>query len=135
MLGEGEGGTERARALNADAFPSSKARGFSLPCLPEDGQSAPETEEPVAAPELKRGLSGASDTQDELRRLRGQWARAFLSKGGFQYILKDFMACSVPESKGEDGTEPFDLKYMAFLLHLLRTLTAAAFSTTDPAAF
>jgi hypothetical protein len=58
-----------------------------------------------------------------------------LSRGGFQYILKDFMACGVPEAKVEDGSEPFDLKYMAFMLHLLRTLTAAAFSTTDPAAF
>lgn len=45
------------------------------------------------------------------------------------------MAGSLPESSGEDGGEPFDLKYMAFMLQLLRTLTAAAFSTTNPDAF
>jgi hypothetical protein len=45
------------------------------------------------------------------------------------------MACSVPEGNGEDGSEPLELKYMAFMLHLLRTLTAAAFSASNPLAF
>lgn len=136
MLGEGSGGSERVRVLNADSFPSSRAGQYYAP-LPSSSTTAgaEDVAEPGAPPVLTRAASSASDTQEELGRLRGQWAHAFLSRGGFQYILKDFMAGSLPESSGEDGGEPFDLKYMAFMLHLLRTLTAAAFSTTDPDAF
>jgi hypothetical protein len=70
--------------------------------------------------------------------LRGQWAEEFLTQGGFQYILKDFMACKLP-AKSIDGpgqtSESLELKYVAFMLHLLRTFLMAAYSTSDANAY
>lgn len=130
MLGEGVGSPERAAVLNADSFPSNKARFFYASY--RDDEKADGEEE---LPSLKKSTSTSSDTQEDLAKLRGQWASAFLQKGGFRYILKDFMACSHPESSSHVQSEPFELKYIAFMLHILRTLTAAAFSTSDPSAY
>ena len=56
-----------------------------------------------------------------------------MSQGGFEHILKDLMASSA--STQADDTESFDLKYLAFTLHLLRTFIMAAFSTSDADAY
>ena len=50
-----------------------------------------------------------------------------MSNGGFQYILKDFMG----SKQGEVLEGLFELKYLAFVLSLLRTFIMAAFSTND----
>ena len=79
-----------------------------------------------------------AESAQEDKELRAQWSEEFLNHGGFQHILRDFMACTVP---GADGplsgslTESFELKYVAFMLHLLRTFTMAAFSTSDSDAY
>ena len=49
-----------------------------------------------------------------------------MSNGGFQFILKDFMG----RQQGEALEGLFELKYLAFVLSLLRTFIMAAFSTT-----
>ena len=70
--------------------------------------------------------------------LRAQWAEAFLLQGGFSHILRDFMACTVPgELEGGDrgANQSVELKYLAFMLHLLRTFIMAAFSTRDADAY
>ena len=48
------------------------------------------------------------------------------------------MACTVPETSGPMNgslTESFELKYVAFMLHLIRTFIMAAFSTSDADAY
>jgi hypothetical protein len=66
--------------------------------------------------------------------LRSQWAKDFVGQGGFQHILNDFMTCSAPfddGSQSEDTADSLELKYVAFMLHLLRTFTTAAFAGSD----
>jgi hypothetical protein len=55
-------------------------------------------------------------------------------------MLKEFMSCSVPKSSGESGlasahSVEAELKYVAFMLRLLRTFVTAAFSTRDEEAY
>lgn len=53
-------------------------------------------------------------------------------EGGFQHILEDFMQCSLPAGDGvlnESTPESFELKYLAFSLHLLKSFIMAAFAT------
>ena len=85
-----------------------------------------------------RRASQIGESEQEDTQLRKEWAEEFLSQGGLDHILNDFMACSVASdsgSSGEDSSESFELKYLAFMLHLLRTFVMAAFSTSDSDAY
>jgi len=129
MLNEGKERLERVEVLNANAFPSNNARYFFASYRDDDLEEAA-----TKAPGLQKAgssRSNVSDTQEDLAKLRGKWAEVFLKNGGFQYILKEFMSCSLPESSSPSQGEPFELKYISFMLHLLRTLTAATFATID----
>ena len=73
---------------------------------------------------------------EEDRKLRAQLTEEFLNQGGFQHILNDFMGCRVPSSskpsnKDHIDAETFELRYLAFMSHLLRTFIVAGFSTKD----
>ena len=55
-------------------------------------------------------------------------------EGGFQHILDDFMQCPLPagnSGQNESSPESFELKYLAFSLHLLKSFIMAAFATQD----
>ena len=87
---------------------------------------------------MKKRSSQIGESEQEDTQLRKQWAEEFLSQGGFEHILNDFMACSVAsdsDSSSKDSSESFELKYLAFMLHLLRTFVMAAFSTSDSDAY
>jgi hypothetical protein len=134
VLEDGRTGTARAIVQNAEAFPTYRlgSRSTPVPGVPEAADLAqPE----AAAPRLARQHSQIADTEQEEVALRGHWAEEFLTQGGFQYILKDFMNCELPEKSiaEEPGStsESLELKYVAFMLYLLRTFLMAAYSTSD----
>jgi len=88
----------------------------------------------------KKSSSVISDSVEEDRKLRAQWTEAFLNHGGFQHILNDFMGCTVsnsskPSNKDHIDEETFELRYLAFMSHLLRTFIMAGLSTKDSDTF
>lgn len=93
VLEDGRTGTARAVTLNPEAFPTSRLANRTAPV-----PGAPTAEEldqlPEAAKKTQtRQPSQIAGSEAEEAALRGQWAEEFLTQGGFQYILKDFMAC------------------------------------------
>ena len=95
VLEDGRTGTARAIVLNPEAFATYKLanRTAPIPGVPEPEDLV----QPEAGPRpAARQLSQIADTEQEEVALRGQWAEEFLTQGGFQYILKDFMDCTLP---------------------------------------
>lgn len=138
MLEDGRTGTARAVTLNPEAFATSRLANRTAPV-----PGAPTAEELDQVPEAAkktqtRQPSQIAGSEAEEAALRGQWAEEFLTQGGFQYILKDFMACKLPAETLEGTAQPseaLELKYVAFMLHLLRTFLMAAYATSDANAF
>ena len=59
---------------------------------------------------MKKRSSQIGESEQEDTQLRKQWAEEFLSQGGFEHILNDFMACSVAsdsDSSSKDSSESF----------------------------
>lgn len=142
MLEDGEADTRRVILLNTDAFPASKATQQAGKSDEAGKQgSTPSADEVSELPPplpLKKSGSQVVASAKEDAQLRVQWAEEFVTHGGFQYILNDFMNCALPSSDGSSaGTlnESLDLKYVAFMLRLLRTFIMAAFSTSDADAY
>lgn len=123
--------------LNPEGFPTARLANRTTPVpgapAPEELEQLPE----AATKTATRQPSQIAGSEQEEVALRGQWAEEFLTQGGFQYILKDFMACKLPaKSIGSAPTsESLELKYVAFMLHLLRTFLMAAYSTSDADAY
>ena len=61
--------------------------------------------EEAAVQPLKKQMSQIADTEQEEVALRGQWAEEFLTQGGFQYILKDFMECQLAVKVEDAGQQ------------------------------
>ena len=68
-------------------------------------------------------------SKEEEQELRGLWAKEFVTKGGFAYVLNDFMTTDL--TRTDDTAENIDLKYIAFKLQVMRTFIMAAISNTD----
>lgn len=139
VLEDGEAETERVILLNADAFPAKRvaiqARKARESSIKDSTPVIDEASEPAAAALAmkKRGSQVVASAAEDAQ-LRAQWAEEFARHGGFQHILSDFMACTLPSSDDASGgelKESLDLKYVAFMLRLLRTFIMAAFSTSD----
>lgn len=143
VLEDGEDDTGSVVLLNAEAFPAYKVQQATATTGPAaEEQSDTEHEKTGAGPGgallLKKKSSQVMESPQEDAQLRAQWTEEFLSQGGFQHILKDFMAWTVPAAEGQEAasaTEPVELKYVAFMLRLLRTFIMAAFSTSDSDAY
>ena len=58
-----------------------------------------------------------------------------MAQGGFQHILGVFMQCSLPTDETPSQEAAVELKFIAFMLRLLKTFTFAAFSTRDTDAY
>lgn len=50
-------------------------------------------------------------------------------RGGFKFILEDFMTCSLESSSAHE--ENIDQKYIAFMLQVMRTFLMAALASND----
>ena len=142
VLEDGEQDTKRVILLNSDAFPASKeaqmASRVDDSSTKASSSTVNEVSEPGAPLELKKRGSQVVESAQEDAQLRSQWAEEFVNHGGFQHILSDFMVYAVPTSDSQssgalDGL--FGLKYLAFMLRLLRTFIMAAFSTNDTDAY
>jgi ubiquitin carboxyl-terminal hydrolase 34 len=136
VLEDGEDSSRTVTILNSAEFPGGKQPG------PAAAGEASEVEQDGAAgdapPQLRKPGSQVAESPQEEAKLRAQWAEEFLLHGGFQHILRDFMDCAVPSGAKEQGTaaaQSVELKYLAFMLRLLRTFVMAAFSTRDADAY
>ena len=65
---------------------------------------------------MKARTSSAAAVLDpeEEEALRAAWAKEFVTRGGFQFILQDFMTCELDSASSHE--ENVDLKYIAFTL-------------------
>lgn len=139
VLEDGEAESSRAAALNPEVFPSSRLRGRALvQASATDEEGGAQKDGPGGEAGAAEGRPSIAATAQEEMQLRAQWAEEFLSEGGFQYILKDFMTCELPSPASPDSkdrAESRELKYVAFMLHLLRSFIMAAFSTSDADAY
>ena len=139
VLEDGEDSSRRVTVLNFSEFPGGKG-GSQLSSTPgAEGQPVARDGETVEAPLVLRKVSSqVAESAQEDAQLRAQWAEEFLLQGGFQHILRAFMDCAVPLGADELGTataQAVELKYVAFMLRLLRTFIMAAFSTRDADAY
>jgi len=111
VLEDGRSGTSRATVLNPDDFPTNRVSAASPAkrAAPIPGVPAPEIDqaqmEEAAVQPLKKQMSQIADTEQEEVALRGQWAEEFLTQGGFQYILKDFMECQLAVKVEDAGQQ------------------------------
>jgi hypothetical protein len=99
VLEDSETSQSRAVVVNSEVFPTSKVR--RSPAEPADaawktqGHADDQVEEPELPHQMSKRSSQIGESEQEDAQLRKQWAEQFLSQGGFEHILKDFMACSV----------------------------------------
>lgn len=140
VLEDDEDGLRRVSVLNAAEFPGGPADGTAGAKRGGVRQLDPDQENREGAALLGRGKASSPfvESAQEDAQLRAQWAEAFLLQGGFRHILRDFMACTVPGGAAEPesaAAQSVELKYVAFMLRLLRTFIMAAFSTRDADAY
>ena len=150
VLEDGEESSRAVTVANATEFPGGQARyrrRRQSTKAKAEGQGGPEEEDEAAAlesqeppkPSLRKASSQVAESAQEDAQLRAQWAEEFLHHGGFQHILKEFMECTVPLGAEEPGPASaqavVELKYVAFMLRLLRTFIMAGFSTRDADAY
>lgn len=141
VLEDGETDTKRVIVLNTATFPTRAVIEAQKTRKAGDKEATrgddENLEEPLPPLMVKR-KSQIAESAAEDGLLRAQWTEEFLRQGGFQHILKDFMACTMPAPDTPSSgsfAESFELKYVAFMLRLLRTFIMAAFSTSDSDAY
>jgi hypothetical protein len=121
--------SQRAVCTNPEAFFTAKLLRFHYPTAPEPEVAA--DDEGLEAEEMPAPVRRQSSTISaaEEAELRGLWAKEFVTKGGFAYVLNDFMTADL--NRADSTAENVDLKYIAFKLQVLRTFLMAAIANTD----
>ena len=83
----------------------------------------------------KKTTSKIIKDEEEDKKLRLQWSKMFLENEGFTHILKQFMEIQDSSLTSEDSNSGFgsvfNLKYIAFMIKILRIFIMAAFSTVE----
>ena len=131
VINEGDSDNKRAKCLNLESFFTAKLLSRHYPTAEELESDTDTLEQESPLPMMKRTSTQVTDEKEE-GELRQIWAKKFVLRGGFNFILNDFMTCSL-DSKA-DG-ENIDLKYMAFILQVMRTFIMAALANSDQDAY